>query len=123
MEILRELEPDDINWVFLSTSGVHGTYASLDDIERSLWDATDAEARKEHYAEADADWHRPTEAEVTVLIVLPRMVTTIYGTAIIRTREDVQLLRKRVEQTFEGIEDLQRGNRERPQSNTGDSKQ
>lgn len=119
MDIIRQLEPNDINWIFLSTSGVHGTYCTLDDVEDRLWNLSDEELRKVDYAEDDEDWKRPTEDDITVLIVLPRMVTTMYGTAIIRTREDVALLRKRVEQTFKGIERLQKGNRE-PTTNPAD---
>jgi hypothetical protein len=111
MEILRSFEPDDINWVFLSTSGVHGSYCSLDAIERALWDATDDEARADDFATDDPEWTRDTERDVTVLIVLPRMVTTCYGNATIRTREDVALLRRLTEQTIAGVMKLESGNR------------
>lgn len=109
MVILRELEPNDINWVFLSTSGVHGSYMSLDEAEL-LW--TDpARYRSEHGYEAGEEL--PVEQDITVLIVLPRMVTTAYGNAIVRSLDDVSLLRKRVEQTMAGIALLQAGNREK----------
>ena len=98
MDILRDFEPDDINWVFLSTSGVHGSYISLDDIEQRI----SGEATSEDMQDGE---------EVTVLIVLPRMVVTCYGNAIIRTREDIALLRRLVEKTFIGIAELQKGNR------------
>jgi hypothetical protein len=109
MEIIRDLEPDDINWIFLSTSGIHGSYTSLDRIEK-LW--TDPAAyRASGYIEDGEPM--PTEAGITVLIVLPRMVTTMYGNATVRSLDDVALLRRRVEQTFEGIAKLQAGNREK----------
>lgn len=107
MEILRDLEPNDINWVFLSTSGVHGSYKSLDDCEL-LWTDPDR-YRKESFMEQGEPL--PDAEEVTVLIVLPRMVTTMYGEAVIRGLDDVALLRERVEQTFAGIAELQAGNR------------
>ena len=109
MVILRDLEPDDLNWVFLSTSGVHGSYTSLDEIEK-LWTAPD-EYRKENYLGADEPL--PDYDEITVVIVMPRMVTTFYGNAAVRSLDDVALLRKRVEQTIAGILKLQEGNRER----------
>lgn len=110
MEILRDLEPDDINWVFLSTSGVHGSYMNLDDAEK-LW--TDPRAYREANCLAPTD-DLPTEETITVLIVLPRMVTTMFGTATLRSLDDVALLRTRVEQTFAGITERQAGNRARP---------
>lgn len=113
MDIIRLLEPNELNWVFLSTSGVHGSYCSLDDIEFRLWDGTDAEVREDECAVDDPEWTRDTTADITVLIVLPRIVATMFGNGVIRTREDVALLRRRVEQTFEGIANLQKGNREK----------
>lgn len=107
MEIVRDLEPDDINWVFLSTSGVHGSYASLDDVEL-LWTDPERYRKENHMEDSEA---LPDEEDVTVLIVLPRMVTTAYGTATVRSLDDVALLRQRVEQTLAGIEKLQAGNR------------
>lgn len=63
---------DELNWVFVGTSGVHGDYANLDE-----------------YPERDS---------FTVLIVRPRTVSCLYGVVEVDA-EDVEWLRKQVEQT------------------------
>ena len=88
---LRPLFPDKtdytMNWLFLSTSGVHGSYATLSD------------------REAEDEW----PASITVLAVQPRTVRSRYGTIPI-TKEDVPWLRDRVTKTLAGIAESQAGN-------------
>ncbi len=102
MAELRELFPDgkanDLNWVFLSTSGVHGSYQSLDGVFSS-------DARIE--AQEDGEEFEPM---VTVLVVQPRLVVLRYG-ALHITVEDVPYLRGLVNSTLEAIPGTQIGNR------------
>lgn len=76
MRLLRELFPDathidEMNLVMFSTSGVHGSYCTIED------------------AEADS----PDERFVTFLVVHPRQVRMRYGNCIPRTPEDIAYLK------------------------------
>jgi len=85
-EFFPEAEADDLNWFFTGTSGVHGTYTTLEEIEKA-WDITDGE--QEGYEGRN----------VTVLIVKPRMVTCVYGDVTIETKEQLSFLKKLAEST------------------------
>jgi hypothetical protein len=65
MAALRECfptgEPDKMNVVLFSTSGVHGTYTTIEDVEKNL----------------------SADEEVTWLHLQPRKVTIRYGTCIL----------------------------------------
>lgn len=73
MEALRQLFPDgvanDLNFVLFSTSGVHGTYCTLEDAESEGGD-------------------------VTFLVVQPRIVGLRYGNCTPKTQDDFQFLRR-----------------------------
>lgn len=73
MAALRQLFPDgiadDLNFVLFSTSGVHGTYCTIEDAESE-------------------------ECDVTFLVVQPRLVGLRYGNCDPKTPEDFQFLRK-----------------------------
>ena len=79
--------PDDLNWVLFSTSGVHGTYTSLDDIE--------------------FDSEPPTD--ITCLLIFPRLVRLTYG-IINLDRDDVPELREICKESLVCIQDSQSGN-------------
>lgn len=92
MQSLREAFPDEkkinhANFVFFSTSGVHGSYIELEDIESSLrkygddFDPGDDEP---------ADWRRP---HLTVLIVQTRIVCLRFGNVRVRLA-DIPYLKK-----------------------------
>lgn len=102
MTELRELFPtgkaNDLNWIFLSTSGIHGSYQSLDDV-------FSADARIE--AEEDGEKYDP---RITVLVIQPRLVVMRYGMIPV-TREDEPFLRALVNSTLKVIPGTQAGNR------------
>lgn len=87
--VLQEMFPestcDSMNWVIFSTSGVHGTYTTLDDIER------DGEGR------------------LTVTILQPRKISIAYGEIEV-TKEDVPFLRKLAQSTLQAFKESQEGN-------------
>jgi hypothetical protein len=91
-EVRRRLSrgADDLNWLFLSTSGPHGSYATLDEREAE-WDG-------------DGAIH-----SITVLLVQPRTVRAWYGDIPI-DREDIPWLREQVKRTLAGVSSLQEGN-------------
>ncbi len=92
MAELREIlgdGADRLNWLFLSTSGVHGSYTTLNDV----FDEDGGES----------------EHRVTVLVVQPRMVRSFYGHIQI-TEDDVPWLRQQVAATLLHVEQSQADN-------------
>lgn len=85
MAALREFFPsgeaNDLNLVLFSTSGVHGSYSTIEDAERALngeWDDPESEG------------YVP---EVTFLVVQPRVVTLRYGNCQPENAEDIAFLK------------------------------
>jgi len=98
MATVRKIFKDganEMNWLFLSTSGIHGTYCSLDDIESP------------GYLEDLDDEEGPPK--ITLLIVMPRLVRTYFGDIEIEP-EDIPFLRARVKETLEAVASSQGGN-------------
>jgi hypothetical protein len=83
-------EANDLNFVLFSTSGVHGTYTTLEDIEESIKKYGFESPSDEVYETSD-DYHYP---EVTVLVVHPRVVALRYGCCKIDSLEDLEYLKK-----------------------------
>ena len=91
-----------LNWLFLSTSGVHGHYGTLDDIDVNFkWDG------KQFIARTDEDEINPS---VTVLILCPRTVSVYYGTIEITHPDQIKRLREIATLTQSGIKETQMGN-------------
>jgi hypothetical protein len=93
-ESLRSMFPNgeanDLNFVLFSTSGVHGSYTTLDDIEASIEKYGFEYVLKDDDDYPD-DYHSPS---VTILVVHPRVVALRYGNAKIETLEDLEFLKK-----------------------------
>lgn len=100
MDDIRECFPDgkadDMNWLFLSTSGVHGSYKNLNDFEN--------EAYRKELEEEDIPF------AITVLVIRPRTVVALYGEIEVKTKEEVEFLRRLVRTTIKHVELTQRGN-------------
>jgi hypothetical protein len=86
MEALKSLFPDAVadfmNFVLFSASGVHGSYITIEQVEKTL---------NNHAAEIyneDEDC-----SEITFLIVHPRLVTLRYGTCSPATQADIDYLK------------------------------
>lgn len=81
MEALRQLFPegeaDELNTVLFSTSGVHGTYCRIEDVEEDMQRA-----------------EREGPRDVTFVVMQPRIVCMRYGTAEPKTAEDIAWLKK-----------------------------
>ena len=79
MEMLREVFPDaetnELNFCLFSTSGVHGTYATIENAENDLSSGEGV-------------------AKVTFLVVHPRVVALRYGNVLIENKEDIAFLKK-----------------------------
>ena len=96
-EVKQRINPgaDTLNWLFLSTSGVHGSYTTLEDLQRHWGTYEDGEPRESHY--------------LTVLVVQPRTVRVWYGEIEIE-REDIPWLAEQVKRTLAGVAESQEGN-------------
>ena len=74
MDLLRKIFPEaqanDLNFCLFSTSGVHGTYATIEDVESG---------------ESEA---------LTFMVIKPRMVSVLYGNCIPKTDEDFAFLKQ-----------------------------
>jgi len=91
MEDLRSLFPDgkadEMNLCLFSTSGVHGSYITIEQIEESLLKyGDDAEFGED---DAPEDWIPP---HLTVLVIHPRLVCMKYGEVIVR-KDDLDFLK------------------------------
>jgi len=86
---LRDFFPgalaDPMNFVLFSTSGVHGSYATIEDIEESLRKYPDGPPK----GEEPNDWYGN---KLTILIVQPRIVCMRYGTVEVEL-DDIQFLK------------------------------
>lgn len=85
MDALRAMFPDAeanaLNFVLFSTSGVHGTYNTIEEAERSL------------AGEVDEDGDSLCD-EVTFVIVHPRLVSMRYGVLNPKNQADIDYLKK-----------------------------
>jgi len=99
MEDIKRVFPtgkaNDMNWFIASTSGVHGTYETLDDIEEQL---------KNPNIEEYGEDYIPT---LTFQIIMPRMVCVSYGNVQVKNQDDVDYLRGLISSTVNAIADTQ----------------
>jgi len=79
---------NEMNFVLFSTSGVHGTYTTIDEIERSMRKYPDGPPNGDDWPD---DYSDP---EITFLIVQPRIVGMTYGLAKVRSFDDVKWIRR-----------------------------
>lgn len=81
MKALRTMFPeakaDEMNVVLFSTSGVHGTYCTIEEVEEDM-------ERTERQGPRD----------VTFVIVHPRLVALRYGTCEPQTADDIDFLKR-----------------------------
>lgn len=76
-EIFPDAEADSLNFCLFSTSGVHGSYGTIEDASQDLY--------KEDEDIIDS---------VTFLVICPRLVCMKYGNAKVKSKEDIEFLRK-----------------------------
>lgn len=107
MEVVRKVfanGPDTMNWLVLATSGIHGSYASLDD----MFD-TDEPADIEQNPEMFDSTGKQVYDYMTVQIIQPRLVRVMYGQILI-TRDDIPWLRDIARRSLLAIIESQAGN-------------
>jgi hypothetical protein len=108
VQALKEMFPEgkanDLNFVLFSTSGVHGSYITIEEIEESLkkygldWEPEDDERLPN-------DW---CGDELTVLIVHPRIVCLRYGNIKV-TLKDIPFLKKLRKSSWKAIQKIGAG--------------
>ncbi|MCY4584281.1 MAG: hypothetical protein OXE50_16025 [Chloroflexi bacterium] len=91
--IFPDNRADKMNWLLCSTSGIHGSYTTLDEIEK---DPAFSEYPK----------------FITILIIQPRRCHLFYtGELEIRDNKDITWLRNMIESSIHHIIESQKGNR------------
>jgi hypothetical protein len=94
MQMFREYFPegmcDDMNLVFFSTSGVHGTYNTIEEVEETI---------RAGFPESTDDKYYPDE--LTFVYLRPRLCTIYYGLVKPQTMEDIYLLKSLRETSWE----------------------
>ena len=89
-----------MNFLLFSTSGVHGSYTTIDEIAESM-------SRYPDGPPPDGDWPEDyTDPEITFLIVQPRLVGMTYGLAKIRHADDVAWVRRMQELTAKVVAEI-----------------
>ncbi len=98
MPALREMFPsgqaDEMNAVLFSTSGVHGTYSTIEEAELDL-------AR----GNRDEDGNETTPS-VTFLIIHPRIVCLRYGNCHPQTTDDIDYLKRLRESSWTALSQI-----------------
>lgn len=91
MQALRDFfpnGPNEFNFILFSTSGIHGSYITIEENE--------AEREK------DVSW----EAETTFIIVQPRLCTIRYGNCIPATKEDFEFLKDLRQRSWDVVQTI-----------------
>jgi hypothetical protein len=90
MDALRAMFPEatanEMNFVLFSTSGVHGTYNTIEDAEKFLTGKSSDGC-----------------SEITFLIVHPRLVALRYGTCDPENQDDIDFLKKLRESSHSAV--------------------
>jgi hypothetical protein len=93
MEALRRMFPDgeanDLNFVLFSTSGIHGSYCTIEDVEQERMND-------------NLDY----EPHLTFLIVHPRICCLRYGNCIPKTEDDFTYLKKLRASSREAVKEI-----------------
>lgn len=97
MAALRRMFPggraDEMNLCFFSTSGVHGAYTTIEEVERSV-------------VEQQPDEYGDFPDSITFLIVHPRIVCHRYGNCRPENAEDIEFLKGLRESTWRAAENI-----------------
>lgn len=92
MECLRELFPDgkadELNFCLFSTSGVHGTYGTIEDAEKLIESGSQ------------------DDREITFLVVHPRLVCMRYGNCHPQTKGDIEFLKTLRESSWQVVQTI-----------------
>ena len=111
---LKSIFPNDradrFNWLLCSTSGIHGDYTNLNEIEDPN---IGYEEDKDYFDGTLEEWIEEEHSKhITILVIQPRRCHLFYaGELEIRGPEDITWLRNMVDSSIQEILDSQKGNR------------
>lgn len=100
LTMFPEGKADSMNMVLFSTSGVHGSYTTLEEAE--AWVAMDETTKRTENSGEDPDEFM----DVTVLILQPRRVSMRYGVCTPRTPEDFAYLKRLRESSWNELQQI-----------------
>jgi hypothetical protein len=84
--VFPEAKANDLNFVLFSTSGVHGSYNTIEEAEQHLLKPTE-----------------DTFAEITFVVVQPRLVVLQYGTLEPANQDDIGFLKRLRASSWEAV--------------------
>lgn len=90
-ELFEESPPNELNFILFSTSGVHGSYNTIEAAEKSLDLKLDDDDRC---------------TAVTFEIIMPRIVSIKYGNCVVHSKKDVEFLKKLRSQSQDAIKKI-----------------
>ena len=92
--IFPEGKANELNFVLFSTSGVHGTYATIEEAEKYLTTAP---------VERDEDCY---DNQITFVIIQPRLCTIHYGNCEPESLEDIKFLKSLRQSSWEAVQEI-----------------
>jgi hypothetical protein len=106
-QLFRDGKADDMNFVLFSTSGVHGTYTTIEQIEHTLTKyGPDPEFLKDENEERiPDDWHGTS---LTVTVYHPRIIGVGYGNVEV-TLEDIPFLKQLRQSSWDAVQTIGKG--------------
>lgn len=106
-KLFKDARADEMNFVLLSTSGVHGTYTTIEQIEESLMKyGPDPEFLKdENEDRIPDDWHG---TRLTVTVYHPRIIGVGYGNVEV-TLDDIAFLKELRQSSWDAVQKIGRG--------------
>lgn len=102
--VFPEAKANEMNFVLFSTSGVHGTYSTIEDIEVSLLKY----GLNPSFAEDDSEEDMPNDyngPQLTVTVYHPRIIGVGYGVMDI-TLEDIPFLKQLRQSSWDAIRQI-----------------
>lgn len=105
-ELFGKDECDDLNFLLLGTSGVHGSYTKLNELEESTKKYGFGRWTDEENDPPDDRHYSP---EITFVVVQPRLVCIRFGNALLRSQEDIDWLRKVARTVTPAVESIMQG--------------
>jgi hypothetical protein len=97
---------NEMNFVLFSTSGVHGSYTTIEDIEHSItkYGQTPAFLQDESEETLPDDWHG---TDLTVTVIHPRIIGVGCGNVPV-TLEDIPFLKALRQSSWDAVQQLGR---------------
>lgn len=88
----KEEDFNRMNFVMFSTSGVHGTYGTLEDAQRRIDGKPCAGCSAQSRCFTN-ECQEDRNMDITFIIMQPRLVRTLFGNLTVQTQEEVDFLK------------------------------